>query len=97
VVTGGIRQGGEHYDVLMFEAPPADAREGEVVGFVITRHKDGYALRAAYDKPKDQEALRIAGNDMCFGVLNMFIDSDIDRAYAYRDEWWRLHPDSTAR
>lgn len=98
VVTNGERADGEAYDVLMFTAPADDPKSpNEVVGYVITQHADGYALRAAYDQPQGLPAQKITGNDMCSLVLKMLVDSDPERAAAFRARWREQHPDSTPR
>ena len=96
VVSGGKREGGEDYDVVMFEAAEKDARSPrEVVGYVITRHADGYALRSAYDQPAGLPAQKMAGNEMCVFVLDMVLKSDPARAVSFRNRWRAEHRDST--
>lgn len=98
VVGNGRRKDGEAYAVLLFSAPHDDPRSpDEQVGFVITAHADGYAIRSAYDQPKAAEGLKMAGAELCLFVQKMFLDSDPARAVAFRKTWGDAHPDSTQR
>ena len=93
--TGPTKAGEEAFR-LVFVAPPDDPRSpGEVVAFTLTRHEAGYALRAVSDKPKGLRAVRVTGNAMCFKVLEMLLESDPQRALAFRKSWGEQHPDST--
>jgi hypothetical protein len=97
VVSNGRRADGEDYYVLMFSAPANDPKSpNEQVGFVITRHADGYALRSAYDQPKDLPVQKTVGTELCMHVLKMFLDADPQRAAAFRKRWGEQHPDSTS-
>jgi hypothetical protein len=98
LTANGPTKAGEEGFRLTFVAPPDDPRSPEeVVAFTLTRHEAGYALRAVSDKPKGLRAKRVAGNAMCFKVLEMLLDSDPQRALAFRKAWGEKHPDSTGR
>jgi len=98
LTASGPNKAGEEAFRLTFVAPPDDARSPEeVVAFTLTHHEAGYALRAVSDKPKGLRAKRVAGNAMCFKVLEMLLDADPQRALAFRKAWGEQHPDSTGR
>ncbi len=98
LTAGPPTKAGEDSFRLTFVAPPNDPRSPEeVVAFTLTRHEAGYALRAISDKPKGLRAKRVAGPAMCFQVLETLLDSDPQRALAFRKAWGERHPDSTGR
>src|SRR5262249_39653105 len=98
VFVGGVRASGEAYNAMVFSRPPNDPRSpGERVGFVLTRHADGWAIRSVYDAPQDLPPQRNEGTPMCAFILKMFLDSDPQRAVQHRNEWSAQHPDSTGR
>lgn len=94
---GAVTAQGDGF-ALTFVAPPTDADSaGEVVTFALTRHEDGYAVRYVTDKPKGLKEMRLDGTIMCARILQMFAESDPQRALAFRKAWGEKHPDSTSR
>lgn len=63
-VDRGEKRAGEPYQVLLF-SNGEDGGSYEGVGYIVTRHADGLAVRLSYAQFAGQPAEKTSGTDMC--------------------------------
>ena len=81
VATNGQRASSETTYVLVFN----DKASGEIMGYVMTRHENGYALRSAYHQQADGKMQRAEGTPMCAAVTDYLLKLHPGRALQRHD------------